>query len=434
MGKLFLTEVMSKYKLESHFVNDAINLIVAPTGSGKTTYIFDYIKQHGRNSFNLYDGSTIYDEDVIYVVDTSNLRQAITLAYGNQLIDDFDLTDEEVFITFENDAVYCKNGMRIMTYYALNQKLENGEIFLCNTVIFDEFHSLFRYKNSNFGNQYRCLYKSLRDLLELNNRIIALTATPDSIFDEYEVHYTEDLILDVIPDEYSDELISYTSQYQINYNDPLKLLNDLPFNKALIYFAGSIDKLKELHQVLSEQFNVSYIISKQRESYNQEMKKLADSIIKTGLLPDDLDILIVNQTFETGIDIIDERVDTYLSYSYNSDFLDDTAKIQSRGRIRHDITYHCNWTPIRKLTKEDKKLVENIYINHKRVQLLDDHLNKRLSSDAFKELCHKLEFKNPTTNKVQTTVKTIKPLLNELQFDIIETKSKGLSYKKIIKL
>lgn len=411
MEKIELKDLMKKYNLESHFTDEGINLIVAPTGSGKTRYAFDYIKRHGRNFFNLYDGSTIYDDNMIYVVDTSNLRQAITLAYGNQLIDDFDLTDEEVFMTFENNIIYCKNGMRIMTYYALNQKLENGEIFLCNTIIFDEFHSLFRYKNSNFGNQYRCLYKSLKDLVELNY-IIALTATPDLIFDEYELHYTQDLMFDVIPDECLNELISYTSQYQINYNDPLKLLNDLPFNKAIVYFAGSIDKLRELYQMLSKQFNVKYIISKQRESYNQEMKKLADSIIKTGLLPDDLDILIVNQAFETGIDIIDERVDTYLSYTYNSDFLDETAKIQSRGRIRHDITYHCNWTPIRKLTKEDKNLVENIHINHKRMQLLNDILNVKLSTTKLKQLVNELNFRTKDGHqmKAPSAIKEIEKL------------------------
>ena len=128
----YLKDLMHKYKLEEKFKDNKINLIVSPVGSGKTTYIMDFIKRKGYQTFNQKDGN------IIYVVDTSNLKQCISMLYGNQLIESLNLTYDEVFHTLENGNVLVKNGMSILTYSALNTRLELGQINIGDIFIFDE--------------------------------------------------------------------------------------------------------------------------------------------------------------------------------------------------------------------------------------------------------------------------------------------------------
>ena len=72
-------------------------------------------------------------------------------------------------------------------------------------------------------------------------------------------------------------------------------------------------------------------------------------------------------------------------------------------------------------------------LQQKRIELLESVLDKQLTSTEFKDVAEQLNFRNPKDNRVRKTVKTLKPHLQELGFDIQEPKSKGITYKRIIK-
>ena len=418
----YLKDLMHKYKLEEKFKDNKINLIVSPVGSGKTTYIMDFIKRKGYQTFNQKDGN------IIYVVDTTNLKQCISMLYGNQLIESLNLTYDEVFHTLENGNVLVKNGMSILTYSALNTRLELGQINIGDIFIFDEFHSLFRYLKTNFGDQYKHVVNNIDMIFKLN-QVIALTATPDDVYEYFEFNNKEDLINNIIPSRLMDNLNQYKSEHKIKYNDIKQTLSKLHFNKALIYYAGSIDKLKVLQSELSHQYNVKYIIS-QRKCKDKDMIDLANYIIATGLFPDDLDILIINSTFQTGINIIDERVDTYLSYTYIDDFIDETSIIQSRGRIRHDIKYHCEWKPKKNITRFDKKDISNINQNQQRIEILDSVLNTKLTSKEFKNITEQLNYRNSSGRIIKNPTDEIQ----KLGYIVDKKCVRGVRYKYITKI
>lgn len=51
------------------------------------------------------------------------------------------------------------------------------------------------------------------------------------------------------------------------------------------------------------------------------------------MIPDDIDVLIINSSYEKGINIHDKRIDLVIINNTNKD-----TKIQARGRVRKDIT------------------------------------------------------------------------------------------------
>lgn len=72
-------------------------------------------------------------------------------------------------------------------------------------------------------------------------------------------------------------------------------------------------------------------------------------------------------------------------------------------------------------------------LQQQRIELLESVLDKRLTSTEFKDVAEQLNFRNPKDNRIRKTVKTLKSHLQELGFDIQEPKSKGITYKRIIK-
>lgn len=92
-----------------------------------------------------------------------------------------------------------------------------------------------------------------------------------------------------------------------------------------------------------------------------------DSIVKESLIPEELDILVINASLQTGVNIKNKDIDWVLVNSTN-----ETTQVQARSRVRKDIEVLF------------LKTNEKIKINE--ILLDDKWLNRPLTSKDKQEL------------------------------------------------
>ena len=372
---MYLSELMNKYKLDEKSKIGYLNLIDSPPGSGKTKYILD----------RLVNNDTLATE-IFYVTDTIMSRDMVKSEYSELI----------------NEEHYIKDKVHVMTYYSFSKYLsyQNSNLYF-KIIIFDEVHRLNEFKMS-FNDEYLRLCESLSIIIdeEMSNLVYALSATPSSfthLCSQYDVP-----IVDLLAD-HRHLLTRYKEKHTIKYNShPVDLLKSLHFNKVLIYFAGHSNVMKQLSNELNaEGYRTEYLHS-ERRGFTTDQSQLRNHLLETGLYPDDLDILIINSAYETSWNIYDERVQTYISYATCHSYLKEASIIQSRARIRHDIDVAYLYSRKKDLRKHDKDELKNKISLDERINLLDQHLYKYLSTTEFKELCVGLDFRNPRNNRLLT--------------------------------
>lgn len=372
---MYLSELMQTYNLEQKVKLGCFNLIHAPAGSGKTKYILD----------RLLTTDTLATEK-FYVTDTIMSRDMIKSEYAKLISDDH----------------YLINNVHIMTYYAFSHYLQchNDEIYF-KEIIFDEIHMLCEFEKS-FNDEYKVLSELLPMIcdVDMGNLCYVLSATPSLFTHLCSIYEVE--VNDILAD-HRHLLNHYTENHIIKYNDhPVELLNNINFNKALIYFAGSLEHMKKLNEsLINAGFNANYLHSIKKDM-SQDQSQLRDYLLETGLYLDDLDVLIINSAYETSWNLYDDRVDTYISFATCHEYLKDHSIIQSRSRIRHNIDAMFLYCRKKDIKKADKDQLKNKISLDQRVNLLNNHLNKKLTTTEFKLLCEKLDFRNPKNNELFT--------------------------------
>lgn len=372
---MYLSELMDKYKLDEKSKIGYLNLIDSPPGSGKTKYILD----------KLVNNDTLATE-IFYVTDTIMSRDMIKNEY-TELI---------------NEQHYVKDKVNVMTYYAFSKYLsyQNSNLYF-KIIIFDEIHRLNDFKMS-FNDEYLRLCESLSIIIdeEMSNLVYALSATPSSftyLCSQYDVP-----VVDLLAD-HRHLLTRYTEKHTIKYNShPVDLIKSLHFNKALIYFSGHNNAMKQLANELNDAGYKTEYLHSERRGFTHDQSQLRNHLLETGLYPDDLDILIINSAYETSWNIYDERVQTYISYATCHNYLKEASIIQSRARIRHDIDVAYLYSRKKDLRKHDKDELQNKISLDERIILLDQNLHKYLLTIEFKALCESLNFRNPRNNRLLT--------------------------------
>ena len=394
---MYLSELMQTYNLEQKVKLGCFNLIHAPAGSGKTKYILD----------KLLNSDSLATEK-FYVTDTIMSRDMIKSEYLKLISDDH----------------YIINNVHIMTYYAFSHYLQchNEEIYL-KEIIFDEIHMLCEFEKS-FNDEYEVLSELLPMIcdVDMGNLCYVLSATPSLFTHLCSIYEVE--VNDILAD-HRHLLHCYTENHIIKYNDhPVELLKNINFNKALIYFAGSLEHMKKLNETLiNAGFKANYLHSIKKDM-SQDQLQLRDYLLETGLYLDDLDILIINSALETSWNLYDDRVDTYISYATCHEYLKEHNIIQSRSRIRHNIDNMFLYCRKKDIKKHDKDQLKNKISLDQRVNLLNDHLNKKLTTTEFKLLCEKLDFRNPKNNELFTGKNAIIEI-EKLNYEVIKFRNKN---------
>ena len=125
----------------------------------------------------------------------------------------------------------------------------------------------------------------------------------------------------------------YSNYRNLGYH--LKAFNGFKLGqKALIYTDRITTALDMVN--ISKECNLKSIalwsMNNKKYPMSEEQKSVRESILTTGIIPDDIDVLIINGSYETGINIKDKNIELVIVNSTDVD-----TQIQARSRVRKDI-------------------------------------------------------------------------------------------------
>ncbi|XTR36478.1 DEAD/DEAH box helicase family protein [Paraclostridium tenue] len=337
MEKLWLSKAMKEYKKTLKY--GVLNLINSPAGSGKTTFVFDdLIKNYER-----YGIKKLSKNKMIYVCDTSSLEYRILM------------TKKDIVKKYEHgDLDKNEDKILVMTYAKLGNLLKDFKtkvkLFDSHLFIFDEVHNLVRYSSRyDVENKkvYSVVINAIKELLKYKIMCIGMSATIEDnmtyVFNKNEITCNR-----IFLEHQVSKLKSYNFEprkinYVFNILKEFVLRDDLQ-GKLLIY-TNTITQAERYKQFLIKNgMNAEWLCSirakeedengKKVLRMNDEQLKIRKILLDTGKIPEDLnlDVIIINAAYETGIDIYNDNIKYVIVDDKN-----ESTQIQARNRVRNNI-------------------------------------------------------------------------------------------------
>lgn len=400
----YLSIIMEKYNLLETIKLNQINLIVGCCGSGKSYWSMKELCSNISGELEA-DYLLGFHRVKAYVTDNLMLRDCIYYTYKNKLQKDIN-DGVDVDVIRGDYGEYILNGARFYTYSGFSEMIKHKENKNQNIdfieVYFDEIHNLINYHN-RFGGSYTYLLNNLNDLAK-KTKIIAMTATPERFIwfaKENDIHCVDILGKHKCELQHYDEgeLIIFSDDL-LNYLDSLNFENN---SKYLIYTNKISNINRCVNHFVDKGINAQGIWSKRREKdypMTSEQHYLINYLIENNKLPDELQVLVINDAYTTGWNLVDDSVNIVIINS--SDY---ETVIQCRNRVRHDIKeLHY------KLSRSKK---EDMFAQLFKEDVFNDIIFKYSNKPLFKEdivILGKELFKIGVINKKGKPCTTIKAI------------------------
>lgn len=308
------------------------NIIAAPCHSGKTTAAKKIMEHHARSPGN-----------VLYLIDTRAGKDALHLHQKAQKCSPGWVHQYDPHWWGDRpDRV----NFAAMTYHQFGHALREESSFLIgiDLIICDEIHNLVKYAAIEASTNEQedlldtpdeqvCCKRALESLGRLASldmggpMVVMLTATPKAIIRKFEAMKVPYAILDYYGRVYEDETLR-----RIYYSSFIDVLCEIN-GKTLIY-VPTIDMMKEYAELAKPFANKVVCLWSTRSSKEMNTQQLIvrEELLHNELIPDDVDILLINAAYETSINIRNTDFKTMIIHCSNPD-----TQIQVRGRLRHDI-------------------------------------------------------------------------------------------------
>lgn len=320
-GKLYVSDVIDMNEL----VSGKLNLICSPPGSGKTTFIEGALKEYSKQ----------FSQELLYLAPQRALVNSLKLR-GNCKTIKLD-NGEEI-------KKWKQKGITAMTYAAFGSQIAREEeqgtysreewwdedALIC----LDELSTAVHYAHFDKDNVTR---KALNELVKRckneSNLIVTLSATPKTAVRYFRIW--NDVGINVIESTLC--LSGYESLKTIDYYELDSLLKSLDPSKRGMIYIGQVEQIKHAVELLEERgIHAVGIWSELNDKHplNDEQRTVIQSLVKDEKVPDDVQVLIFNAAYETGLNIKPEK--SHLDYAvvHNSN---DEVVTQARGRYRGDI-------------------------------------------------------------------------------------------------
>lgn len=344
-----------KYLKDAIDVNDIqygkLNVITAPCGCGKTTFVEKKLWQEA------------WWGDLLYLIDSRNGLEAFKLRGEPQ--------------EFNGKVYYKHDGITAMTYatfamlciYKPEQWLWNDENAL---IVCDEMQSCIKWsgieQKNNPINLHKVALQELHKRISIGARIVAISATTSKIKAEFKEEYVDMPI--------NGKLKEYKISNKKYYQNIFTLAESLPADKKGIIYVQQIEPMIDLYNALSERdiaCATVWSINAKKHTMSEEDLKARESILKYERIPRDIQVLIINAACETGLNIKSD-VDYVVVHSTDADTV-----TQVIGRVRHDVD------TVYYLTKDASNM---------EIVVPEQYLNKPLSKEDKNALCAELDLRD----------------------------------------
>ena len=326
--EIFLGDI----EIASRLTANKVNLIYAPVGSGKSSWVKDKLI-HSVND----------KREILYLTDT-------TAGRDQALHDDSNLTNYTIeWDRYMNDWLskfpdswgswldLPEDKVPIMTYSKMAHRIKANPAFgtdFLRYIILDEAHNLKIFQSYSKGknaNVLKLLEGWLRHVYDNTDIIlVALSATPrkiDLMFPNYRQN-------DILTQAEKDSLRTLKDTRK-GYASIFNLLAKLPSGRGVIYTSHISQMLKyaEFMKQHGEKRNIEMIWSRNNDKYplDDRQYEIWDSILNETKIPDETEILLYNAACQTGVNI-NTHVDFMIVDEWDADTI-----TQARGRIRRDI-------------------------------------------------------------------------------------------------
>ncbi|MGL4654718.1 MAG: DEAD/DEAH box helicase family protein [Sarcina sp.] len=403
MKELTVNEIMQNENVMIH--NNKINNIIAPAGSGKTYYIFNTLLAGAKES--------------IYLCDTSNLNEAVTK--------DKDYFDKTMSLNdnhnkgkegFELDKFNCK----VMTYAKFYYEMDKIDFNNIDFIVCDEYHNLFKYMDK-FDTEEHQNYKKVIEKIEfiakniLTCKVVSFTATHDRIKRlDSDTELYQDETFNIINLSSRTDIKRLKENFVSAFNDISQInywfarTNLFKYGKKCLIYTDRITTAKETEEYINSTFTGLKAISlwstnNKDNPMNEEQYRVRKSILESGLIPDEYNVLIINASYETGINILDDSIEIAIINNSSSDTI-----IQARSRIRKNIELLMFRVP--RAEKTDTPIIT----------VPAEYLDRKLDTKEKKELIKLLDLRD--VNKKLIGWMNFKKILLHNSYEVIEGKIK----------
>lgn len=384
-GTKYLSELVDCSALQK----GQLNVIKAPTGSGKTYFALNYIPSLTNDALH----------NVVYLIDTINGKEQIVRNY--KATSEYYGWSKEVELGgmwFEPD-----NRVVVITYAKFGVLVEQNIEFYKNFsyIICDEIHSLLRFQNYSKKPNYHSIARQVLEqaVKQKSGIVIALTATPDTIKNQFNAPPAEIAIN-------QEELIQYDIKQVEGYTNPITVLSKVDVGTVGLCYFSRIHQMIEFEQE-AKQMGFSPIsiwsINNKDHPMNDEQLEARRSILESWTIPPQYDLLIINSSSETSLKI-KSKVDYVIVHSSNPD-----TQVQVRGRINSDLM--TLYLPVEGVSE---------------IVVPSEYLGKRLFQGDKQALAEALNLRN--TNNRPYRWPTVKNLLIESDYSVIEARQGNLRY------
>lgn len=387
----------------NEFSTDKINIVEAPTGAGKTYAAVNEFRKLNK------------DKKLLYLIDTNAGEENILRSYKE--IDKYDQKAVATILGGEKEK-YEKIA-QIMTYakFGFLIKINMIDLSEYGVIVCDEIHSLIKFikwersrlkkalpfasyedstiflSNNGLANiAFHNLVKSADN--DSDTFVIGMTATPDSVYKEIEncvhVHLNAEV----------SRYIEKEIRYYTSIDDIPKLISK---NEKTLIYMSRIKCMKDIREKINQNGISCECLwsTSAKEKMSKGQLELREQILTAGLLPKSLQVLIINQAYETCVNIYDPSINTVIVHTSEKD-----DQIQARGRVRHDIDMLYIFNP----SETINKLIPDGYLNHV------------LSKEEKNEICAYMNIKD-AKGQLKKWPYIVKHLNSEI-YNIVEQRSK----------